>query len=216
MVSPELADYIKKSLDEGHSPESIRKALLDSGWTDQEIDEAINQVTSKQPPTSVLQKKEKVKQKKPRKIPIALIIIIIVGGGAALWFFVINPIIYSLMIFNPADYTARIPTGFTTLGSPDDWDMASNGDFVIILQNRKAEEIDIEKLEISLGSASDSYEPATPIKMGPASKHTFMPSETGLNLGPHTGTYSVNVEITYKSSSGFTHTETGTVSGTVS
>jgi hypothetical protein len=216
MVTPELIDYVKKSLEEGHSPESIRKALLDSGWSAEQADEAINHVAPRQQPASVPHEKEKATQKKSRKIPLALIIIVIIGGGIALWFFVISPILYSLLIFNPADYTARIPTGFTTLGAPNDWDLASNGDFAMILKNNKAEQIEVEKIEISFGTASDSYEPSTPITIGPGSTHNLYPSDTGLNLGPQSGTYSVDVMITYKSSSGFTHMESGTVSGTVS
>lgn len=216
MVRPDIADYISRSLDRGYTKEQIKRALLNSGWTHQEIDEAINHVTSKQAPSSVLQKKKNVRPKKSSKIPIALIIILIIGGGIALWFLVINPIIYSLMIFNPGSYTARISTGFAGLGAPDDWDLSSNGDFVMILRNRQTNEIDLERIDITLGSASDSYEPATPVTIGPGYNHAFTSSETGLNLGPRTGTYSVDVTVTYKSSSGFTHSETGTVSGTVS
>ncbi len=218
MVSPELADYIKKSLHEGHSPESIRKALLDSGWPAEQADEAINQVASRQQPTSVPHKKEKVKQKKSRKILFIILIIIAIGVvGVSLWIYFTFFVLYNIGIFNPDAFTAKTPTGFTTLGAPDDWDLDSSGYFVIILQNRLDSHVEIKRIEISTDSSSDYYEPSSPIIIDPGSNRNLLPSESRLSLGPQQKgkTYSIDVEILYNSG-GFDRTETGTVTGTVS
>jgi len=116
--------------------------------------------------------------------------------------------------FNPTTYNGRIPTGFTTLGAPQDWDLDGAGDFDIVLRNNLAKQIEIYKIETTMGSVTDSYEPSPPITIGPSGTQTVFSSQSGLNLGPQSGSFSVNVKITYNSG-GFDMTETGSVTGTV-
>jgi hypothetical protein len=125
-------------------------------------------------------------------------------------------LLFAIGMFTPATYTARIPTGFLTLGTPDDWDLNSNGDFSIVLQNRLPNQIQITRIEASLGPVTDSYSPATPIILGPSANYEVMSSESGLNLGPQKvgASYYVKVVIAY-SRNGMQNTESGTVSGTV-
>jgi hypothetical protein len=127
-------------------------------------------------------------------------------------------ILFVLSIFNPAAYTAGIPTGFAALGVPDDWDLNSNGDFSIILRNSLRDQVEITGVEISLDPATDTYEPSTPIAIGPRSTYGLESSESGLNLGPRTAgaSYSIALDITYKiAGSDIMHMDSGTVRGTV-
>jgi len=140
--------------------------------------------------------------------------------------------LYALGIFNPATYTGRIPTGFTTLGAPSDWDVDTNGDVDIILNNRLATQIEIESIKVTTtagtttwdttnctGSPNDDF-----LTLGPGGSiqpsAIECPSSTMayvLNVGSQTAgtTYTVDVEIKY-TGTGLSHTETGRVTGTVS
>jgi hypothetical protein len=121
----------------------------------------------------------------------------------------------ALGIFNPATYTGRIPTGFTTLGTPSDWDLTSNGDFSVILRNRLADQINVYSVTITLGTASDSN--TTMFSIPPGAEYPYPSTTSGLNIGQRTTgtTYSLQVEMVYNSG-GLNHTETGTLTGTIS
>ncbi len=137
-------------------------------------------------------------------------------GWAILIVIIVAAALYSLGIFNPATYTGRIPTGFTTLGTPTDWDLTSSGDLSIILNNRLADPITVYSVTASMGTATDTNE--TSFSMAPGEEYQYPASASGLNLGSKTAgtTYSVNVEIFYNAGGGLNHTETGTLTGTVS
>ena len=116
--------------------------------------------------------------------------------------------------FAPCPYTGRIPTGFTTLGAPRDWDLNSNGDVSIILNNRLASQITVARISVQyLSVGSDAYEPESPITIAPGGMHTLT-RELNLGILKAGSTYSVDVEILYNSG-GFDHTESGKVTGTV-
>jgi hypothetical protein len=148
-------------------------------------------------------------------------------GWAILIVIIVAAALYALGIFNPATYTGRVPTGFTTLGTPTDWDVASDGAFSIILNNRLANQITVYSITATLGTVSDTYntynctiDSYLMIAPGGTSDPTVVctgPNTYSLDLGtPTTGTtYSVDVEVLYNSG-GFNHTETGKVTGTVS
>ncbi len=143
-------------------------------------------------------------------------------GWAILIVIIVAAALYALGIFNPATYTGRIPTGFTTLGAPTDWDLASDGSFSIIMKNNLASQIEVYMVNLTMGTNTagwDTYDyngGGTYLQIGPGSTYSALPATTGLDLGtPTSGTsYSVDVSILYNSG-GFNHTETGTVTGTV-
>jgi hypothetical protein len=143
-------------------------------------------------------------------------------GWAILIVIIVAAALYALGIFNPATYTGRIPTGFTTLGAPTDWDLASDGNFSTILKNNLASQITVFTVTATMGSNTDTWNTFnysgddTYLQVGPGSTYSALPTTTGLDLGtPTSGTsYSVDVSILYNSG-GFNHTETGTVTGTV-
>ncbi len=136
-------------------------------------------------------------------------------GWAILIVIIVAAALYALGIFNPATYTGRIPTGFTTLGTPDDWDLETSGDFDIKIMNRLASQIAIYNVTITMGTDSDYN--STMLTVGPGEEYTYPASISGLNLGPKTPgvTYSVKVDILYNAG-GLNHTELGTLTGTVS
>ena len=136
-------------------------------------------------------------------------------GWAILIVIIVAAALYALGIFNPATYTGRIPTGFTTLGTPSDWDITSNGDVSIILKNRLASQINVYSVSVTMGPDTDIN--STEFQIAPGEDYQYPASVSQLNLGSKTQgtTYSVQVEILYNSG-GLNHTETGTITGTVS
>jgi DNA-binding transcriptional MerR regulator len=44
MANKQIVDYVKENLSLGFSIEKIKKALLDVGWPEHEVDEAISEV----------------------------------------------------------------------------------------------------------------------------------------------------------------------------
>jgi len=138
-------------------------------------------------------------------------------GWAILIVIIVAAALYALGIFNPATYTGRIPTGFTTLGAPSDWDVDSSGDVDIILNNRLANQINILNVTVSIGS--DLSYNDTAFNMAPGSSTSYISTVSGLNLQSKTPgtTYSMDVEIVYnQGANSLNHTETGVLSGTIS
>jgi hypothetical protein len=149
-------------------------------------------------------------------------------GWAILIVIIVAAALYALGIFNPATYTGRIPTGFTTLGAPDDWDVNSAGDVRILLNNRLASQIEVYTITASTATgtpdiwstanctgANDYMTIAPGGNIDPSSACSSLTYD--LNVGSQTAgtTYSVDVEILYNSG-GFNHTESGKITGTVS
>ena len=136
-------------------------------------------------------------------------------GWAILIVIIVAAALYALGIFNPATYTGNIATGFTTLGTPEDWDLTSGGDFSIILKNRLADQVSIFNVTITMGS--DTANNNTQFTITPGENYQYPASLSGLNLGSKTAgtTYSVQVDMFYNAG-GLNHTERGTVTGTVS
>jgi len=143
-------------------------------------------------------------------------------GWAILIVIIVAAALYALGIFNPATYTGRIPTGFTTLGTPTDWDLASDGNFSIIMKNQLSDTITVYTVTVTMGTNTDTWNTstdggATYLQISPGSTYSALPATTGLDLGsPTAGTsYSVDVSMLYNAGGGLDHTETGTVTGTV-
>jgi hypothetical protein len=137
-------------------------------------------------------------------------------GWAILIVIIVAAALYALGIFNPATYTGRIPTGFTTLGTPTDWNLDSSGDFSIILTNRLNNPVTVWNMTIEFGSSQDFNESS--IVINPSSEYSYPATQSLLNLGSQTvgSTYSVEVSILYGSAGALNHTERGTLTGTVS
>ncbi len=138
-------------------------------------------------------------------------------GWAILIVIIVAAALYALGIFNPATYTGRIPTGFTTLGSPSDWDVDSNGYVDIILNNRLPNQINVLNVTVSIGS--DLSYNDTEFTMAPGTTIQYTYAVSGLDLQSKTAgtTYSMDVEVTYNQGAGsLNHTETGVLSGTIS
>jgi hypothetical protein len=150
-------------------------------------------------------------------------------GWAILIVIIVAAALYALGIFNPATYTGRIPTGFTTLGAPDDWDVDTNGDVRILLNNRLAETITVYNITVTMGTTTDNWNTYNCtgvddyMTIGPGGNSdpsTACPQANqpySLDVGSPTSgtTYSVDVKIEYNAG-GFTHTENGKITGTVS
>jgi hypothetical protein len=156
-------------------------------------------------------------------------------GWAILIVIIVAAALYALGIFNPATYTGRVPTGFTTLGTPTDWDLNNNGEFSIILTNRLNSPIDITEVRATHGSDTDwvntsECDSGTPgggaLTINPGGAFTVdntidCDTPNGYNetitIGSPTvgSTYTIEVEVSYNAG-GLDHTEAGRVTGTTS
>ena len=121
--------------------------------------------------------------------------------------------LYFLGVFNPSEYVGRLPVGFTTLGSPDDWMLESNGDFNLVISNRLPREIEITKVRVEENGVSDEWIPPSTTTIGPGGYFT---TTSGINIGSQASgrTYTINIEIHYKDQ-GLDKIETGSLTGSV-
>lgn len=143
-----------------------------------------------------------------KKWLVLAVIIIVLGVSLIYWY------IQNLPRAEP--YGPRIPQPFSTLGIPDDWNIASSGNFDVVLNNRLANNIEIYKVTAIWDSTRIVYEPKQPILIEAVGEKTLLSSESGLNFGPREEgiRYSINVELLYNSGN-YNHTETGKLTGTV-
>jgi len=138
-------------------------------------------------------------------------------GWAILIVIIVAAALYALGVFNPATFTGRTATGFQVLGAPTDWDLkggtGSDGNLTLSLANNKmATAVTIYNITATI-SGQDSYIPTSLPALGPGASTTVTFSTTPV-LTPGS-TYTVKISILYNAG-GLNHTDTGTVTGTVS
>jgi len=134
-------------------------------------------------------------------------------GWAILIVIIVAAALYALGVFNPATFTGRTATGFQTIGAPSDWDLSSSGVLTLNLGNNKmANAMTIYNITGTIaGNATTS--PNIDMVFGPGATNStsfsIYPAQTAGS------TYSVRMSVLY-SAGGLMHTDTGTVTGTVS
>jgi len=134
-------------------------------------------------------------------------------GWAILIVIIVAAALYALGVFNPATFTGRQATGFQTIGAPTDWDLKNSGNLTLNLANNKmSTAVTIYEINATISGTTSSYLPVG-LVLGPgASKTETFPTTATLTSG---STYSAKIAILYNSG-GLNHTDTGTVTGTVS
>ncbi len=136
-------------------------------------------------------------------------------GWAILIVIIVAAALIALGIFNPA--TGHTAVGFQELGLPNDWAMASDGSFQIQIQNQlltgTATHVNVTAEEKTSGTACTGSTTPSDVSLTQGSSQTFTIDCS--NLGLASGdTYSIKVMIDYTTT--LAHTDSGTVSGTVS
>jgi hypothetical protein len=134
-------------------------------------------------------------------------------GWAILIVIIVAAALYALGVFNPATFTGRTATGFQTIGAPSDWDLGSGGLLVMNLANSKnANAITIYNYTATIAGNTTTCTPGS-LVLGPGASNSttcsIYPTQTPGS------TYSVRIVMTY-TAGGLVHTDTGTVTGTVS
>lgn len=84
MISQELLDYVNQQLIYGTSIEEIKRALLDTGWQENDVNDAISQTTNLFPETIKPVGTRRILSKK--LLILILIGVLIIGGGALGYF----------------------------------------------------------------------------------------------------------------------------------
>jgi len=135
-------------------------------------------------------------------------------GWAILIVIIVAAALYALGVFNPATFTGRTATGFQVIGAPTDWDLTSGGTLTLSLANNKmANAITIYNYTATIAGNYTTCIPTSNIVLGPGVSNsttcTIYPTQTPGS------TYSVKVAMIY-TAGGLVHTDTGTVTGTVS
>lgn len=150
-------------------------------------------------------------------------------GWAILIVIIVAAALYALGVFNPATFTGRTATGFQTIGAPSDWDMTSSGAITLKLGNSKmASTLTIYSITATQSGVPSIYWTNTSTCNTTATNWLTMgPGQTGVtipcgvegfsitNAGAAGSTYSLKMEVLYNAG-GLNHTDTGTVTGTVS
>ena len=134
-------------------------------------------------------------------------------GWAILIVIIVAAALYALGVFNPATFTGRTATGFQVIGAPTDWDLnASGGVTLKIANNKMATALTIYTIDATI-SGNNLTTTITIPALGPGASDTIY--LTGLQAQAAGSTYSLKLAILYNSG-GLNHTDTGTVTGTVS
>ena len=139
-------------------------------------------------------------------------------GWAILIVIIVAAALYALGVFNPATFTGRTATGFQTIGAPTDWDLSNNGGLTLkVANNKMATTLKIYTINATIsGSTTEHIMNTTDsdgTSFGPGASGTI--SLTGLAQQTSGSTYSLKLTVFYNAG-GLNHTDTGTVTGTVS
>lgn len=79
MVDQKLLDAIKSYIDQGVSADSIKQSLIQSGWSESDINKALEKVTGQQ-----IEKKEEEKKEETAKAPLDKRKLVFIAGGIIL------------------------------------------------------------------------------------------------------------------------------------
>ena len=110
----------------------------------------------------------------------------------------------------------RVKLGFTTIGSPSDWNLDLDGNFDIVIKNGLADDINISKITISAAFVKDEYFPENNLIIKPGEHKILLSSESNLNLGQQEDgkVFKVDVEMPLNVGS-MEYIETGILIGNV-
>jgi hypothetical protein len=109
MADQELLNYVNQQLIYGANKDEIKKILLDAGWQEKDIDDAISQTTNLSPEAI---KSEKVKHISDKKLFALISIGVLIVGGSALGYFYHNrnKVITSYLPGSPSPTISTLPT----------------------------------------------------------------------------------------------------------
>ena len=150
-------------------------------------------------------------------------------GWAILIVVIVAAALFALGVFNPATFVGQSATGFPNLGLPESgsWQLNSNGDFNLIIENNLASQINITNITATIGGQTiignfTTYTTTHPIEcqndaycmLGPGATIRFEPL---VQFSSQTAgsSYSIQVVVSYAPSAGFSQSDTGTFTGTV-
>ncbi|MCK5022870.1 MAG: hypothetical protein KAS04_01720 [Candidatus Aenigmarchaeota archaeon] len=229
-MDQQLLDYVKNQLNSGYTAEQVRDTLLEQGWNENDIQQAFSSMkgsAAKSPPVP----KPNVKAKPENGLSKKWIVLIVIVAFLIFFSPVFIGMFFSLGMFNPAEFSGRTTTGFTSLGVPTDWDINSGtGTFEMRLTNNKIEnDVTVKSITAKLkGGSAITYETEgcrggtnDYMTIGPGGSRDIDTYCTALDYpikfsGLARGTsYSIDVIVLY-SSDGYAHTDVGTVTGVVS
>ncbi len=108
MVDQKLIDAIKQSWDEGVNVDSIKQSLLQSGWSESDINKALEKVTGQQ-----IAKKEEEKKAEPEEKPSDNRKVILIAGGIILLLLIA---VLSYFFLFKVGFSEDIPDDLVPLG----------------------------------------------------------------------------------------------------
>lgn len=79
-------------------------------------------------------------------------------GWAILIVIIVAAALFALGVFNPSSWTPPTPSGFGGIGTPYDWQLQSDGTFILILQNTQSTDtIAVQNVTVELGSILSTW-----------------------------------------------------------
>ena len=219
VYNQELANYIKEQLNSGHSLEQIKNILIQKGWREAEVNEAINSV-------------QRVQKEHPKEIPsegapgtpskgrskkkiILLIIAVLVIVYLLLVFgtLILAVLLYQIGMFNPGALSSPQAIGFNVFGKPSHGDWEYSGTEFSIKLPSQTYDIEITQATAEVKGVG-SCDPITDVEI-PAGRNIEL-DFTGCEASTSGSSYSVDITIKYtKSDMPLETVETGTVTGVV-
>jgi len=214
MADQRAIDYIKEHLDKGISEYQVRSELVRAGWPQQEINAAFDALHADgmpPPPPAPVKK-----QSSHMKLYIGVIVIII---AVPLVFVFSSAILFSIgLLQGMQDFTSGPRcSGFANIGCPTNWQLDTDGDFMLEINNQVGSEITITQVDIIIGSYSTTDYSTRLIRAGRSFTYNPVGSGGEFYYMADSGTYySAHVEIIYTvDGSTLEYKELGTLSSNV-
>lgn len=216
----ELADYIRQQLNSGYSLEQIKNILIQKGWREAEVNEAINSVQRvqkehpKEIPSGVAPGIPSKGRSKKKIIILIIAVLVIVYLLLVFGTLIISVIFYQIGMFDPGALSPSQAIGFSVFGkpSPGDWEY-SGTEFSIKLPSQTYD-IEIAEATVDIKRVG-SCNPITDLEI--SAGRSIELDFTGCETSASGTSYSADIEIKYTTSDmPLEHTQVGTVTGVAS
>lgn len=134
-------------------------------------------------------------------------------GWALLIIVLIIAALFALGVFDIGSFVGSRASGFTEVGVVA-WSLADTGDFTAIFENHAGKSITIDSINATYKTETVGY--STPITLGNGKRSGTIALGTFTNPDSAGSSYTVTLDIGYTDSeTGFSYSDSGTVTGTV-
>jgi hypothetical protein len=142
MVDQTIVDYLLKGLKQGHSIATLRQSLLDQGWGESDVQQALSLVQSQIDQSA---QEQLPKQGSSRGKKIGAVVVIVVVVAIALFIYVYGEDLFGIAALDPSNFQNERCNGFRYFTYEDQ--SATNTEFTIDIRNGM-KDIQIRALQV--------------------------------------------------------------------